>query len=237
MRCIIVDDEPIARIGMKNLIDKVPQLKLIRCFDSAESASEFMQINKVDLLFLDIQMPGISGIEFAKDIPKSTLVIFTTAYSEYALESYEVDAIDYLVKPIEQKRFTQAVTKAISYHALLLSEEIEEIENIKTESIFVRSERKYCKVNFKDILFIEALKDYVIIQTDKERTITKMSLKQMDALLPDALFFRINRSYIINLDKIDSFDNNDVFIKETEIGIGAKYKESFFTILSKKQIN
>ena len=237
MRCIIVDDEPIARIGMKNLIDKVPQLELIGCFDSAESASEFMQINKVDLLFLDIQMPGISGIEFAKDIPKSTLVIFTTAYSEYALESYEVDAIDYLVKPIEQKRFTQAVTKAISYHALLLSEEIEEIENIKTESIFVRSERKYCKVNFKDILFIEALKDYVIIQTDKERTITKMSLKQMDALLPDALFFRINRSYIINLDKIDSFDNNDVFIKETEIGIGAKYKESFFTILSKKQIN
>lgn len=237
MRCIIVDDEPIARIGMKNLIDKVPQLELIGCFDSAESASEFMQINKVDLLFLDIQMPGISGIEFAKDIPKSTLVIFTTAYSEYALESYEVDAIDYLVKPIEQKRFTQAVTKAISYHALLLSEEIEEIENIKTESIFVRSERKYCKVNFKDILFIEALKDYIIIQTDKERTITKMSLKQMDALLPDALFFRINRSYIINLDKIDSFDNNDVFIKETEIGIGAKYKESFFTILSKKQIN
>ena len=237
MRCIIVDDEPIARVGMRNLITEVPQLELLGEFNSAESASEFMQNNKVDLLFLDIQMPGISGIEFAKEIPKSTLVIFTTAYSEYALDSYEVDAIDYLVKPIENNRFTQAVTKAISYHSLLLSEEIDEIENIKTESIFVRSERKYCKVNFKDILYIEALKDYVIIQTAKERTITKMSLKQMDALLPDSLFFRINRSYIINLDKIDSFDNHDVFIKETEIGIGAKYKELFLTLLSKKQVN
>lgn len=173
-------------------------------------------------------MPGITGIEFAKTIDKKTLVVFTTAYTEYALDSYEVDAIDYLVKPVESDRFQKAVSKAISYHSLLLKEEKENIEPIDAEYFFVKSERRYFKVNFKDILFIEGLKDYVIIQLDGQRIITRMNLKTIYELLPKNDFLRVNKSYIVNTKHIDSFDNNDIFIKTHEIAIGNIYRDSFF---------
>lgn len=123
MKCIIVDDEPIARKGIKKLVDQITQLKLLDSFNNAKTASEYIQTTNVDLIFLDIQMPGINGIEFARSIPKHTLIIFTTAYSEYALDSYEVDAVDYLVKPIDVTKFRKAVDKAITYHSLLLDED------------------------------------------------------------------------------------------------------------------
>ncbi len=232
MRCIIVDDEPIARKGMQNLVSQIPELKLLNSFNSAEAASIYMMGNPVDLVFLDINMPGINGIEFARNIPKSTLIIFTTAYSEYALDSYEVEAIDYLVKPIEAERFRKAVDKAISYHELLMSEEKSEekksLENVEDEYIFVKSDRRFFKVNLKDILFIEGLKDYVIIQLDGQRIITKLNLKAIHDMLPKNIFLRVNRSYIVNSSHIDSFDNNDVFIKTYEIAIGNIYRDSFF---------
>ena len=228
MRCIIVDDEPIARLGLQSLISDMNQLEIIGDFDSAESASEFMLNNSVDLVFLDIQMSGINGIEFARNIPKNTLVIFTTAYSEYALDSYEVEAIDYLVKPIETGRLEKAVSKAITYHSLLVNEEKENIEDIEADHIYVKSERKFFKVNYKDILFIEGLKDYVIIHTEAKKIITKMYLKNILELLPPKIFFRTNRSYIVNLQQIESFDNNDVFIKSYEIAIGNSYRDDFF---------
>jgi DNA-binding LytR/AlgR family response regulator len=229
MKCIIVDDEPIAREGVEALVGKIPQLESAGIFDSAETASEYINAHPVDLIFLDIEMPGINGIEFARNIPKQTLVIFTTAYSEYALDSYEVDAIDYLVKPIEWDRFRKAIDKAISYHSLLVNEAKEEIE-AENDFIFVKSERRYFKVYYDNILFIEGLKDYVIIQTDNKRIITKMYLRTILELLPVKMFFRINKSYIVNLKKIDSFGNNDVFIGEREIGIGATYREDFYKI-------
>ena len=165
MNCIIVDDEPLAREAMKLLIEESDNLQLIGSFNSAATASDFMEQQGVDLVFLDIQMPGITGIEFARTISKKTLVIFTTAYTEYALDSYEVDAIDYLIKPVEAERFQKAVDKALSYHSLLLKEEKEAIETIvAAEYFFVKAERRYSKVNFSDILFIEGLKDYVILQ-------------------------------------------------------------------------
>lgn len=235
MKCIIVDDEPIARKGIKKLVDQVPELELLDSFNSAEAASLFLLNNPVDLIFLDIQMSGITGIEFAKNVNKNTLIIFTTAYSEYALDSYEVEAIDYLVKPIEGERFRKAVDKAIAYHTLLISEEKKSVENVEDEYIFVKSDRKYFKVNLSDILFIEGLKDYVIIQLDGQRIITKLNLKTMHDLLPKTIFLRVNRSYIVNINKIDSFDNNDVFIKTYEIAIGNTYRESFFNdFISKK---
>lgn len=235
MKYIIVDDEPIARKGIKNLVDQVPQLELLDSFNSAEAASLFLLNNPVDLIFLDIHMSGITGIEFAKNVNKNTLIIFTTAYSEYALDSYEVEAIDYLVKPIEGERFRKAVDKAIAYHTLLVSEEKKSVENVEDEYIFVKSDRKYFKVNLSDILFIEGLKDYVIIQLDGQRIITKLNLKTMHDLLPKTIFLRVNRSYIVNINKIDSFDNNDVFIKTYEIAIGNTYRESFFNdFISKK---
>ena len=215
MNCIIVDDEPLAREAMKLLIEESDNLQLIGSFNSAATASDFMEQQGVDLVFLDIQMPGITGIEFARTISKKTLVIFTTAYTEYALDSYEVDAIDYLIKPVEAERFQKAVDKALSYHSLLLKEEKEAIETIvAAEYFFVKAERRYFKVNFSDILFIEGLKDYV---------------------LPKSVFLRVNKSYIVNTDHIESFDNNDIFIKSYEIAIGNSYRDDFFEGFVMKQ--
>lgn len=233
MKCIIVDDEPIARKGVKKLVDQISQLELMDSFGSAEAAAEYIRTTEVDLIFLDIQMPGINGMEFARSIPKHTLIIFTTAYSEYALDSYEVDAIDYLVKPIDPAKFRKAVDKAITYHSLLLDEEEKSVENVEDDCIFVKSDRRYFKVNLKDILFIEGLKDYVIIQMDGQRIITHLSMKTIHNLLPQRTFLRINRSYIVNRNHIDSFDNNDVFIKQHEIAIGNSYRDAFFEELMK----
>lgn len=229
MNCVIVDDEPLAREAMELLIADVAQLQLAGTFNNAAAASHFMEQHTVDLVFLDIQMPGITGIEFARTISKKTLVIFTTAYTEYALDSYEVDAIDYLVKPVEPERFQKAVEKALSYHFLLLKEEKEAIETITAaEYFFVKADRRYFKISFTDILFIEGLKDYVILQLDGQRIITRMSLKAVFDLLPKNLFLRVNKSYIVNTRYIDSFDNNDIFIKSHEIAIGNSYRDAFF---------
>ena len=234
MRCIIVDDEPIARKGIKKLVGQISQLELLDTFNSAESAVEFINRTVVDLIFLDIQMPGINGIEFARTIPKHTLIIFTTAYSEYALDSYEVDAVDYLLKPIDAAKFRKAVEKALAYRSLLLEEEEKSIENIEDEFIFVKSDRRFFKVGFKDILFIEGLKDYVIIQLEDQRLITRMTVKSIHEILPRSVFLRINRSYIINRNKIESFDNNDVFIGKYEIPIGNMYRDELFQTLTGK---
>ncbi|MBS7157241.1 MAG: response regulator transcription factor [Sanguibacteroides justesenii] len=228
MNCIIIDDEPLAREAIEILVKDTSQLNLLGMFNNALAASKFMEENPVDLIFLDIQMPGITGIEFARNISKRSLVIFTTAYSEYAVDSYEVDAIDYLIKPIDPERFHKAVNKAIAYHSLLLKEEKENIEAGNTEYFFVKSERRYFKINYKDILFIEGLKDYVIIQLDEQRVITRMNLKNIFELLPKHDFLRVNKSYIVNTKHIDSFDNNDIFIKTHEIAIGNTYRDTFF---------
>jgi len=228
MNCIIVDDEPLARKAIEILLKDIPQLSLTGTFNNAQTASVFMQENTVDLVFLDIQMPGITGIEFAKTIPPQTLVIFTTAYSEYAIDSYEVDAVDFLVKPIETERFTKAVNKAATYHSLLLNEEKNSLKTIEDDFFFVKSDRKYFKIHFDEILFIEGLKNYVVIQMDAQRVITKMTLKTISDYLPPKNFFRINKSYIVNTQKITSLDNNDLFIRSYEIAIGNNYRDAFF---------
>lgn len=251
MNCIIVDDEPLAREAMKLLIEESGNLRLVGSFNSAAIASEFMEQHVVDLVFLDIQMSGITGIEFARTISKRTLVIFTTAYTEYALDSYEVDAIDYLIKPVETERFQKAVNKALSYHSLLLKEELvekemndtvetkEEKETIEpmvaTEYFFIKADRRYFKVNFSDILFIEGLKDYVILQLSDQRIMTRMSLKAIFDLLPQTTFLRVNKSYIVNTGHIESFDNNDIFVKQYEIAIGNSYRDDFFEGFVMKQ--
>lgn len=143
MRCIIVDDEPIARQGIKKMVDSISRLKLLGTFENARTAGGFMKDNLVDLIFLDIKIPGINGIDFARSIHKNTLIIFTTAYSEYALDSYEVDAVDYLVKPIDAAKFRKAVEKAVAYHSLLLDGDKKSVENVENERIFVKSDRRF----------------------------------------------------------------------------------------------
>ena len=232
MKYIIVDDEPIARRGIEKLAGQIGPLELVGSFENAEAAGRFVITNQVDLVFLDIQMPGINGIDVAKQISDTTLIIFTTAFAEFAVDSYEVDAIDYLLKPIKTERFTKAVEKALSYHKILLSEKDKtHVEQVESNFIFIKSERRYFKVNFEDILFVEALKDYVIIQTTKQRLITRLNLKAMYEMLPSTLFLKPNRSYIINKERIDSFSNNDVFIDKYEIAISNAYREELFSAL------
>lgn len=235
MRCIIVDDEPLARNAIQRHIADMPILTLIGQFSNTANAGLFLQENDVNLIFLDIEMHGVNGIDFARTISQNTLVIFTTAYPQYALDSYEVDAVDYLVKPIEAERFRKAVNKAISYHSLLQENREEIIENIESEYIFVRSDKRFYKVYFREILFIEGLKDYVIIQTANRRIITRMYLKIIQAQLPK-YFFRVNKSYIVNIEQIESFDNNDLYISSYEITIGSTYRESLFKVLHNKNI-
>lgn len=228
MNCIIVDDEPLAREAIELLVKDIDYLRLAGTFNNASAAARYMEQNAVDLIFLDIQMPGITGIEFAKTISRKTLIVFTTAYSEYALDSYEVDAIDYLIKPIEPERFRKAADKALAYSSLLMQDEKENIEPAADDYFFVKSDRKYFKVNFEDILFVEGLKDYVILQLEEQRIITRMNLKAMNELLPKSLFLRVNKSYIVNTARIEAFDNNDIFIKTHEIAIGSSYRDGFF---------
>jgi DNA-binding LytR/AlgR family response regulator len=229
MNCIIVDDEPLGRKAIRLLVAATPELQLLGDFGDADAAGKFIAENKVDLVFLDIRMPGADGIEFAKTIPKETLVIFTTAYPEYAVDSYALDAIDYLLKPVESARFRRAVEKACDY-LLLLSEKSQKsrVENVTQNHIFVKSDRRVYRILFDDILFIEGLKDYIIIRTDRQKVITKTTLKSIQEKLSADVFMRVSKSYIVNLTKIEAFDTNDLFIGTHEIAIGSAYKDEFF---------
>lgn len=229
MNCIIVDDEPLARKAIEKLVYQTDNLEVIASFNGVDATREFLVKNAVDLIFLDIQMPGVNGIEFARTIPKKTLVVFTTAFHEFASESYEVDAIDYLIKPVKLERFQKAVEKAQTYCKLFHTDEINsKIENISDDYIFVRAERRIHKVHFSDILYIEGLKDYVIVYLESQKVITLMNIKTIHDLLPKSFFVRVSKSYIINVNNIDSVDNNTVYIGKNEIPIGNVYRDYFF---------
>ena len=223
MNCLIIDDEPLARIGMERLIRQYSNLKVVGTFRNAIGVADFLKKNEVHLLFLDIEMPGINGLELAKILPEQTLVIFTTAYSQYALESYEVDALDYLVKPITPERFKKAVAKAESYHQLL-SEQKTDLEATDAQYISIRANRRNYRIAHSDILYIEALKDYVIIHTFTDRYITWINLKNIHSQLPESVFVRVNKSYVVNTQHITSYTHQFVYIGDTEIPIGRTYE-------------
>lgn len=227
MKCLIVDDEPIARRGLKRLVEAHPQLELCGMAANADEAAAFMATDIVDLVLLDIQMPGLTGIEFARQIPHDTLVIFTTAYSEYAVESYQVDAVDYLLKPIDPGRFDRAVSKAADFHAMLKKEaEPADSSRPTADFIIVKADRRYHRVMHVDILYIEGLKDYVIIHLrDGRRLVSRMTIKGMEESLPADMFLRVNKSNIVNIGEVESFDNNDIFIRDSEISIGQAFRD------------
>lgn len=237
MNCIIVDDEPLAREAMQILIEQYDDLNLIGSFNSANTAAKFIESSSVNLIFLDIQMPGVNGIEFAKTIKKDTFVIFTTAFSEFALDSYEVDAIDYLIKPVKFERFQKAVDKAFTYSKLIDSElNNNAIEDFTEEYFFVKADRKMFKVYFNEIQFVEGLKDYVVIHTENQKIITAMNIKTIFEHLPKSIFVRVSKSYIINSKSIESVDNNTVYIGKNEIPIGNIYRDFFFNEFVSKKI-
>ena len=231
MNCIIVDDEPLAREGMLLLLGEIGGLSVSGSFGSAKKALEFLKANPVDLVFLDIQMPNLTGLEFASKLPGETLVIFTTAYSEYALDSYEVDAVDYIVKPIVRERLERAVSKAFLYWELLGAKENRAtVENASDDYILVKADRKFHKICFEDIHFVEGLKDYVVIHCRSGRLITALNLRTISKLLPQKNFVRVSKSYIVNTDHITSFDNHSLNIGTSEIPIGEVYRKEFLNL-------
>lgn len=228
MTCIVVDDEPLARQGMEMNIAQIASLQVLGSFSNALAASDFIRKENVDLMFLDINMPELSGLDFLKSLREAPLVIFTTAYPQYALESYELDAIDYLVKPIRMERFLKAVNKA-EHHLRLLQHDggNNQVEKIGEDFVFIKADRKFFKIYFKDIYYIEGLKDYVVIYTNDNKIITSMNVKTISAQLPSSIFARVSKSYIVNVLHITSFDNELVYIKNNEIPLGQGFKDDF----------
>ena len=228
MTCIVVDDEPLARQGMEINIAQISTLQLLGSFSNALAASDFLRKEEVDLLFLDINMPELNGLDFLKSLRDAPLVIFTTAYPQYALESYELDAIDYLVKPIRIERFLKSVNKADNHLRLLKQEgNNNHVEKIEDDFVYIKSDRKFFKIFFKDILYIEGLKDYVIIYTADNKIITSMNVKTIAAQLPASIFARVSKSYIVNILHITAFDNELIYIQHHEIPLGQSFKDDF----------
>jgi len=228
MTCIVVDDEPLARQGMEINIAQISTLQLLGSFSNALAASDFLRKEEVDLMFLDINMPELNGLDFLKSLRDAPLVIFTTAYPQYALESYELDAIDYLVKPIRIERFLKSVNKADNHLRLLKQEgNNNHVEKIENDFVYIKSDRKFFKIFFKDILYIEGLKDYVIIYTADNKIITSMNVKTIAAQLPASIFARVSKSYIVNILHITAFDNELIYIQHHEIPLGQSFKDDF----------
>ncbi|MES1159995.1 MAG: response regulator transcription factor [Bacteroidota bacterium] len=224
--CLIIDDEPNAGQLLQDYISKVPYLTLKgNCFDAPE-ALEFLRHTQADLIFLDINMPGLSGIELVNILPREQRVIFTTAYSEYALESYEYNVIDYLLKPITFRRFMMAVTKAAGGMSPAPQAE---------EYMFVKSDKQMIRINFRDIAYFEALKEYICIHTKGQKIITYKRMKELLEKLPDH-FTRIHNSYIINGDHISRVEGNFVLIENKSLPIGISYKESFAEFIQQRAL-
>lgn len=228
MNCIIVDDEPIARQGMASLVIKSPDLNLKASFKNIEETQHYLASNQADLIFLDVQMPGVNGLDFARSLSKNTLVIFTTAFAQYALGSYEVDAVDYLVKPIHEDRFFKAVAKAKQFHYLLSDQVVKsKYESNGGGILMVRADRKLYRLMHKDILYLEGLKDYVIINMAAERLVTAMNLKTAQFKLPPGIFKRISKSFLININHVTAVGNHVVYIGNQEFPLGNVYREEF----------
>lgn len=217
IKCIIVDDEPSSQNVLQQFVSKLDFLQLEGICNNALEAMDFLKNNPVDLLFLDINMPHLSGLSFYKSLKNLPLVIFTTAYSEYALDGFDVNATDYLLKPFSFERFLKAVTKARE----ILSNKTEQ------EHIIIKADKKLHQVRFADILFVEALGDYIKIHLNNKTLITYKTLLKIKLLLPNSSFLQVHKSYVINTKCIDYIEGNLVIIRDNKIPIGQKYKSEF----------
>ena len=232
-KCIIVDDEPMARDVVRRYIDKISTLKLIGEFGNAIDAAVFLQENAVDMIFLDIRMPQLSGTDFVRCLKNTPKIIFTTAHKEYAHEGFDLDVTDYLLKPIRFDRFLKAVNKAFPQrhreteaNGALLNEE----NNTVNSFIYLRVDRKMIKVLLDDILYIESDKDYVKVFTEKGFIITRQTIASVEAMLSESRFIRVHRSYIVSLGRIKSFTAETVEVGNKELPIGKLYRNNFLKL-------
>lgn len=239
MKVMIVDDEPLALDVLETYLEKMPDIELVARCTGALEANEVLRQKKVDLVFLDIQMPQITGIEFVRSLGDPPMIIFTTAYSDYALEGFELNAVDYLLKPISLDRFMKAVNKAREQHDLR-SQEGAGFPSENDEHFFVKADKKLVKVRFNDILYIEGLKDYVIIRLEEGRVITLQTMKSLEDKLPKGKFRRIHRSYIVSMPKVHAVVANMVEVIEKgqtkHLPIGKNYRDELLELINQNRI-
>jgi len=223
LKCLIVDDEVLAQNVIEKYISNIPTLKLSGKCDNAIEAISFLHSNPVDLLFLDLNMPELSGLEMLKTLSNPPKVILTTAYTEYALESYEYGVVDYLLKPIKLERFIKAVNKVVEQF-VSPSEAVQEIDAAKTQSIFIKEDQVTYQIDLDDILLVEAYGNYLKIHTKSKVYVTRDTMHDMEEKLPETLFLRIHKSFIIAISKVESISGNRVFLNQQEIPVGEMYK-------------
>jgi DNA-binding LytR/AlgR family response regulator len=234
LHCLVVDDEPLARKLLVDYIGKIPSLTLVGTCSNPLEAREVLLSKKVDILFLDIQMPEITGIGFLKTLKTHPMVILTTAYSEYALEGYELDVVDYLLKPITFERFLKAIEKATSRKAEPVISVVENKTNEAEQAfVFVKDGTKIIKVKYDDILYVEGLKDYVLIHTPTKKITSLQRMKAMETELPGSKFIRIHNSFIVALDAIESIQKNEVLIGGKSLPISDGYRKSFMEFIDR----
>ncbi len=233
IKCLIVDDEPIAAQVIKSYLDKLDTFTPVETCENALQAFEYLQSNQVDLMFLDIQMPKITGLEFLKTLQNPPKVIIVTAYREFAFEGFELDVVDYLLKPVSFERFLKSINKFNNLDNMTASSNLDQkkIPGSGGESIWVRADRKNVKIKLEDINYIEGLKDYVKIYVRNGLIISKMPMKNMEKILPSKGFIRIHRSYLIPISKISAFNNEGIEIDAAILPIGKMYKESVIRYL------
>ncbi|MFT3920784.1 LytR/AlgR family response regulator transcription factor [Cloacibacterium sp.] len=238
--CLIADDEPMALSLIESYVLKTPFLELKAKCNSAIKAMEFLETDSdIDLFFLDIQMPDLTGLEFSRLLPAKSKVVFTTAFDQYAIEGYKVNALDYLLKPFDYNEFLNAAQKARNHFETNSTQNAENQQNNKnSDFIFVKSEYRQIKINFNEILYIEGLKDYIKIYTSSHPRpiLTLMSLKKLEEELPSEQFMRVHRSYIISLEKIEAIERNHVVIKDGFITIAPNYKDILMEYIKGKSI-
>jgi two-component system, LytTR family, response regulator len=222
IKCVAIDDEPLALGLIEKMVQKFPSLTLVATFDDPISGAEFLRGHAMDLLFIDINMPDVNGLALVRSLHEKPMIIFTTAHRSFAIESYELDAIDYLVKPIRQERFDKAVNKAIEYYRYKQAK-----TGVDEEALFVRAEYRLMKINLPDIEYIESMEDYCKIHLlNAKPVMTLMTLKNILEKLPPSKFKRIHRSYIVSLTKVRSVVNRKIRLISTEIPISASYISS-----------
>lgn len=229
IRCVVVDDEALARKYLKDYISKVPFLELVGDFNSPLKAYELLEKGMVDLMFLDIQMPEITGLDFLRSLDRKPFVILTTAYKEYALEGYELDISDYLLKPFSFNRFLKAVNKV---NTLIQKQDKKEVPtsdynqtDFHEDYIIIRADRKYYKINYDDLIFIEGQKAYVTFHSEGKKNVTALaSLKELEEKLPENKFIRIHKSYIVSVKKIDALEGNMIEISGEKLPVGKSFK-------------
>ena len=232
IKCVIVEDEVLAQNVLQSHLQKLDRFELIAICNNALEAGEVLNNHDVDLMFLDVQLPGMTGLNFLRTLASPPLVVITTAYSEYAVESYEFNIIDYLLKPISFERFCRAVNKIVD--GKLFTPGIKENDNSSADHIFVKSNSKFIKVNFSGILYIEGMRDYLKIHTREYSLVTLQTMNDMEKILSGKQFIRVHKSYIIAIAHIKSIYGNSIEMENVTIPVGINYKDKVMQLVNKK---